>query len=310
MFIQDVDSSDGSRQYFKVDWKKFTKNFFILEKETWLSKALAEYPDMEISSALVARCKITYYPNNLSRIEKIWYKYVKNCPDFPFNFNKNMSKLFFEDQKLIVKSTDLSKTATLTQRAQKRVHTGATKSSDKASRPSLTQHSSGKALKIRRIKTLYSETLIVDNFNSKIDTKTKASNLSLMEKLLDLPMVAKLTQNRLSVELSHLYPKKVMGLPLSMTEYLKLRNENLITSDSEYNFNYKEKDSDNLPSQDSIPAVLLNSEPTLKKAAASFDGWAYAGPAAEGEGIDKSELKKEFRLDVTTHYKLYLNNTN
>ena len=333
--------SEGDRSHrldYKIDWKKLAQNFFVLEKKTWLSKALAEYPNMEVTSSLIARCKVTYFPDNLNKTEKIWYRYVKNFPDFPFNFDKKMRKLFFENQNLIIKSTDLSKDAP---RTHKKGSAAAIKPSEGVSGSSSVklQSSAGRPLKIRRVKTLYSETLIVDDINKDLATKSntalsagvgrhtpsghtfgganpaltsggRATNLYLMEKLLDLPMVAKLTQNRISVELSHLYPKKVMGIPLTMIEYIKLRNENLITSDSEYNFNYKEKDCDNLPAERSVPAAKLNSGLTSEIAADSANTEDAGRVRTQAPSPKPQDLKKEFRFDVTTNYELYLNNTN
>ena len=178
--------SEGDRSHrldYKIDWKKLAQNFFVLEKKTWLSKALSEYPDMEVSSALIAKCKVTYFPNNLSKAGKIWYRYVKNCPDFPFNFDKVMRKLFFEDQNLIIKSTDLSKAAL---RIQKKGSAAAFKPSERGNGPTSTRHNAGQPLKIRKVKTLYSETLIVDNINKNIATKsnTASRKLNLMENLI------------------------------------------------------------------------------------------------------------------------------
>ena len=259
-----------------------------------MSRIKEKYPDEKGDKAFIERCKINYFPKNLSKIDEIWYKYMKNYPNFPFNLNKYMLKKFFETQNLIINDV-----------------------------PSTSRPSTGKPLKIRKVKTLYSYTYIDDNLNTGITTKNPPSKSALRleaEKSLELPLIALLTQNRNSVQLSHLYPKNVMGLPLSFKEYFLLRMENLITSDSGYNFNYKagaagaadavgadgaaaaKKDYDSQSVQRTPLPVGI---PTLAHP------YNIEGQKSEGSSTPEAlHLDKEFRIDVTTHYNLFLINTN
>lgn len=126
-------------------------------------------------------------------------------------------------------------------------------------------------------------------------------------------IMSRLIEIRNSKLFSKYYSKNFMGMPLTKKEYYQLREVKLITSDSKYNLNYKEKKDIVFKKADKLnshTAGETSGERTPSKVSRPHSEAGEAGPAENKSSIARSAALRALNLNFITAYKKYLFNTN